>query len=61
MDPLTAALNVAYASITLATKIWDATPDPLKATSAADWAKFVHNISDFVITLQGRINSSLLR
>ena len=58
MDPLTASLNLATAALALATKIWDATPDALKAQSAGDWAKFIHNIAAVIIDIQVKINAA---
>jgi len=55
MDPLSAALNVAYAALTLATKIWDATPTAIQAQNAADWGTFTHNIGGFIVAIQDKL------
>lgn len=57
MDPLTAAFNALTALVTLGTKVFDATPEAQKATGAADWANFTHNIAAVVISLQAKINA----
>lgn len=57
MDPLTAALNLATVAVTLATKIWDATPEPLKAQESANWAQFIINIGSFINQAQAKINA----
>jgi hypothetical protein len=59
MDPVTAAFNAATAALTLATKVWDATPEPLKAQSAGDWAKSVHNVIAFLLEMQNKINAAV--
>jgi hypothetical protein len=58
MDPLTAALNAVTAALVLATKVWDATPSDAQRTGAADWAKFVHGVGDFFISVQAKINAA---
>jgi hypothetical protein len=55
MDPLTAALQLANTALALATKVWDATPAPLQAQNASDWAKFTHGIGGFITTIQEKI------
>ncbi len=59
MDPLTAGLNLANTLLELAGKVFDATPADLKAQSAGDWAKFAHNISEFLLGIQAKINASV--
>ena len=56
MDPLTATMNAVTAALALAKSVWDATPKDLQASSAGDWAKFTHNIGDFFMSLQSKIN-----
>lgn len=56
MDPLTAALNLAIAIVTLSTKIWEATPQALREAEAANWAKFAINIGNFITSIQDKIN-----
>jgi hypothetical protein len=58
-DPLTAALNVAYAALTLATQVWNATPAAQQQAAASDWASFTHNIGSFIVSLQSQINKSV--
>lgn len=55
MDPVTAAMNAVTAALTLATKVWEATPPALQAQNAGDWAKFLHNTSEFFLLIQGKI------
>jgi hypothetical protein len=60
MDPLTviaAALATATAALTLATKVWDATPTALQQQDAADWAKSVHNVASFINSIGDKINA----
>lgn len=57
MDPLTATMNAVVAALTLASKVWDATPHDQQVAAAGDWAKFTHNIGDFLVSLQNKINS----
>lgn len=59
MDPLTAALNAVTAALTLASKVWDATPAAQQQAAAKDWADFTHNIGNFVTELQAKINASV--
>jgi len=59
MDPLTAALNLANGVLAFATKVWEATPKDLQATSAGDWAKFTHNIGSFILGVQEKINAAV--
>lgn len=54
MDPLTAGLNTLNTLLQFAMKIYDVTPEPLKVQGAADWAKFIHNISDSILSLQAQ-------
>lgn len=61
MDPLTAALNLATAALALATKIWDATPPALQATSAGDWAISTHNVFAFLTSIQDKINAAVVK
>jgi hypothetical protein len=55
MDPITAALNLTSAILAFAGKVWDATPQPLQAQAAADWASFTHNLASFLISLEGKV------
>jgi hypothetical protein len=57
MDPLTAALNAISVAITLASKVWDATPKEQQTVAAGDWAKFTHNIGAFLTSVQDKINA----
>ncbi len=59
MDPLTAVMEAVTATLGLATKVWDATPAPLQAANAADWATFTHGIGQFFTGLQSKINAKL--
>lgn len=59
MDPLTAAMNAVTAALTLATKVWDATPLEQQRTAASDWAKFTHNIGSFFTSVQDKINAAV--
>lgn len=59
MDPLTAALNAVTAALTLATKVWEATPVPQQQAAAQDWANFTHNIASFVTGLQAKIEAAV--
>ncbi len=59
MDPLTAAMNAVTATLTLATKVWDATPPAQQQAAAADWATFTHNIGQFFISIQAKINKTV--
>lgn len=58
-DPLTASLNVAYAIIILATKVFDATPPEDQRKAAGDLAKLNHNIAEFVLSVQAKINQGV--
>jgi hypothetical protein len=57
MDPVTAALNLASQILAFASKIWDATPPAMQAANAANWAQFIHNIGDVLLSLQSKINA----
>ena len=57
MDPLTAAMNAVTAALTLATKVWDATPKDQQTAAAKDWATFTHNIGGFLTSVQDKINA----
>lgn len=59
MDPLTATMNALYAALQLAAKVWDATPKEQQVAAAADWAKFTHNIGEFFVSIQDKINASI--
>ena len=59
MDPITAGLQLAKSIVDLITKIWDATPDPLKAERAGDIAKTLHNVSEFLTSIQEKINAAV--
>jgi hypothetical protein len=58
MDPISAGLTLATAIVTLITKVWDATPDAQKATSASDVASTLHNCSTFLQAFQTQINTA---
>ena len=60
LPQLTAGIELGILSLTLAGKIWDATPKELQAQSAGDWAKFIHNISAFILSLQEQINQLVI-
>jgi len=49
VDPVTASLNLATALVTLAGKVWDATPKDVQAQLAGDYGKFLHTLA---ITIQ---------
>jgi hypothetical protein len=58
MDPLTvtyAAIQLATAALTLATKVWDATPAADQAASAANYAQFNNNIGAFILAVQAKL------
>jgi hypothetical protein len=55
MDPVTAALNLLTALVSLGTKVWEATPAPLQAQGAADWATFGHNAMTALLELQSKL------
>lgn len=61
MDPITQAFVVTGKALDFGMLIWQATPEPLKAQSAGDWAKFVHNISDVILNLQDKINAAVVK
>lgn len=52
-------MNAVTAALTLATKVWDATPIEQQRTAAADWAKFTHNIGSFFTSVQDKINAAV--
>ena len=52
MDPVTAALNFATEALRFASKVWDAMPAEARTQAAADWAKFNHNLAQFVLDVQ---------
>lgn len=57
MDPLTATMNALYAAISLAEKVWDATPKDQQVLAAADWAKFTHGVGEFFTNIESKINA----
>ncbi len=59
MDPVTAGLQLANSIVTLITKIWDATPETWKAERATDIAQTLHNCSEFLNSIQGKINAAV--
>jgi hypothetical protein len=62
MDPLTllsAALATATAALTLAGKVWDATPADVQKAEAANWGKLLNNLATFIIEIQTKINNLL--
>ena len=59
MDPITQALALANTALKFAEKIYDDTPVPMRQSNAENWGKFVHNIGDFVLSLQGKINAAV--
>lgn len=59
MDPLTATMNAVAAALTLATKVWDATPAAQQQAAAADWAKVSHDALAFFTGLQDKINAAI--
>jgi hypothetical protein len=61
MDPLTAALNLASATVTLLGKVWDATPKEQQILQASDIAKTLHNISSFINGVQEKINAVVVK
>jgi hypothetical protein len=50
-----ALIEAVSAGITLATKIWDATPDSQKAQIAGDWATMQHNNNQTLIWCQQQL------
>lgn len=52
LDPITSAFNLATAIITLAGKVWDATPPAQQAAAASDWATFTHGMGEALLALQ---------
>ena len=62
MDPLTvlsAALAAITAAITLATKIWDATPAAIQQAEASNWGKIITNITGFFVWVQTKFDTLL--
>ncbi len=59
MDPLTLALTLANTVLQFSMKIYDDTPLATRQANADNWAKFCHNIGDFVLGLQGKINAGI--
>jgi len=57
MDPITAGLNVLNLVLTFGMKVYDDTPVALRQQGAADWARFVHNIADAVLTAQAKLTA----
>lgn len=50
-------MNAVTAALTLAAKVWDATPKDQQIAAASDWAKFTHNIGSFLTSVQDKINA----
>jgi hypothetical protein len=59
MDPVTAVLNLATAAMTLAGKVWDATPPSLQQQNAADWATFTHSMGEVINDLNGKLKAAV--
>lgn len=59
MDPLTLALKLADTILVFAIKVYDDTPQATRVANADNWGKFIHNIGDFVLSLQGKINTAI--
>lgn len=59
MDPITAALNLATATLAFAHDVWNSTPADLKASEAANWAKFAINIGNFITSIQDKLNAAV--
>ncbi len=57
MDPVTAALNFANTALELIRDIRNDQPEDVRKAGAADAAQIVHNIAQFVLSLQGKINA----
>lgn len=61
MDPITAALNIANTALQLLRDIRNDLPEDARKQGAADAAKMVHNIMEFVLSLQGKINAAIVK
>ncbi len=57
MDPITSAFNLANSVLTLATKVWDATPLAIQQQNATVWGTFTHNLGDVIVALQKKIDA----
>lgn len=59
MDPITATMNMITGLVKLSQDVFDAMPPELRTQTAGDFAKFNHNVSTFLVTIQDRINAAL--
>lgn len=59
LDPVTAIVNLATQALSFGEKVFEATPQPLQAQAATDWATFTHNIGSFILSVQSKINAAV--
>lgn len=54
---ITAIATAINGLIALGTKVWDATPPAMQQQSAADWAKFTHNLAEPLLSAMADLSA----